>query len=72
MISLGNLVIFNYDGVDKLRSRLPPKKDDPAIPVFGIVIKKKTLVRKRPEYTVMWNDEPGRRLSYWEEELVLI
>lgn len=67
----GSLVTFRYNRFDLCcDSRLPPREDDPTTPVLGIVLEKKYDEENRAEIVVMWSDEPGRRLSYFEEELV--
>lgn len=69
---VGSLVTFRYKDTEQYYdSRLPPTEDDPAAPVLGVVVEeKKSPYNDRPAFVVMWSDEPGRRLNYFEEELV--
>lgn len=69
---VGSLVTFRYKDIEHYYdSRLPPTEDDPWAPVLGVVVEEiKSAYSKRPSFVVMWSDEPGRRLSYFEEELV--
>jgi len=67
----GSLVTFRYNRFDIFSdSRLPPVKDDPTKAVLGIIVDKNYDEDNRAQFFVMWSDEPGRRLSYFEEELV--
>lgn len=65
----GSLVTFRYNRFN-LYSRLPRVKDDPSSAVLGIIVDKNYDEDNRAQFFVMWSDEPGRRLSYFEEELV--
>ena len=70
---VGSLVTFRYKDTEQCYdSRLPPTVDDPAVPVIGLVVEEKKRPLGPPAFVVMWSDEPGRRLSYFEVELVTL